>query len=336
VSLEDDLRTVLRDRAAEPATQRNLLDMVHTGVRRDRRRRTALVGGAAALTLVAVVAGPTLLADRSSRPPQPPTASVVPTTPAVAQWDQPDWKQPTFPLVPGWLPKGAGRPEVLQLGANVLLEYEWPGSVLDVEVGPVAGSWGAEEEEEHPGTVNGRSATVRTSSDTDPGTPGDHRYVGVRWRLADGRWVQVASFGPRSEAQVLRFARELRPGSVAAAAAPFTFAEVPPGLTLQHQNREAMCLVPRGQPLETDDESAESRLQPRGLCLHLSKEPFTSEDAQETLSVAGRRAAYSPDGLRFVLDLGAGWILDVSWNDETPLTRADVIRLVSGIRVTYP
>jgi len=198
----------------------------------------------------------------------------------------------------------------------------------------VPGAWESEGDEDHAGTVGGRAATVRTAADADPGSPGDDRYVGVRWRLADGRWAQVVSFGPRTEAQVLRFAGELHPGSVPGAPAPFTFAEVPPGLTLQHQDTRSMCLTPRGQPLETDEESAESRTRPRGLCLYLHEEPFVADDA-ETLSVGGRPAAYRPDVPGFTVDLGAGWILDLTWDvDETPLSRADIIRFVSGVHVT--
>nr|BFE73452.1 hypothetical protein GCM10020092_067530 [Actinoplanes digitatis] len=329
MSLEDDLRTVLRDRAAEPASRPDLLGLVTAGVARDRRRRALIAGGAAALALAAVVAVPALLASGSERPPRPPASS-----PSAVGWDVPRWEQPAFPLSPGWLPDGAGRPEVILMGTNTVLQYEWPGSVLSAEVGPVPGTWESEGEEDHSGSVGGRRATVRTAGDSDAGTPGSQPYVGVRWRLADGRWVQVVSFGPRTEAQVLRFAAGLRPGRVAGDAAPYTFAAVPPGLTLQHQSSGMACLAPPDEKVPDTDDPELFQRSPRGLCLVTTREPFDSAEADEILAIGGHRAAYYACAGLLRVDLGAGRVLELDWDAERiPLSRDDVVRFAEGVRV---
>ncbi|MET8151223.1 hypothetical protein ACIBSW_21075 [Actinoplanes sp. NPDC049668] len=331
MSLEDDLRTVLRDRAAEPASRPDLLGLVNAGVARDRRRRAVIAGGSAALALAAVVAVPVALAGGSERPPRPPAAS--PSASPVA-WDVPGWEQPAFPLAPSWLPDGAGRPEVILMGTNTVLQYEWPGSVLSAEVGPVPGTWESEGEEDHPGSVGGRRATVRTAGDSDAGTPGGQPYVGVRWRLADGQWAQVVSFGPRTEAQVLRFAAGLRPGRVAGEAAPYTFAEVPPGLTLQHQSPGNVCLAPRDEPVPGTDDPEFFKRSPHGLCLVTTEGPFDPAEADETLAIGGRRAAYFAGAGLLRIELPAGRVLELDWDAERiPLTRDDIVRFAEGVRV---
>lgn len=332
MSLEEDLRTVLNDRAEEPTPRPDLLELVGAGVRRDRRRRTVSAIGAAALALAAVVAVPVVLGRGSHRSPLPPVASTGPSTPPAVAWDVPRWEQPTFPLAPGWLPNKAGRPEIMQMGTNVLMQYDWPGSVLSAEVGPVPGDWATEEEEEHAGAVGGRPATIHTASDTDPGSPGIHRYVGVRWRLADGQWAVAVSFGTLTEKQLLRFAAELHPGRVRGEAAPFTFAEVPPGLTLQHQSPQNACLAMPGQQVPDTDDPDMFKTQPRGLCVTVTEEPFDTEGADEILKVGGHRAAYYADrGIE--VDLGGGRVLDISSETPLSLSRDDVIRFAAGVRV---
>jgi hypothetical protein len=219
------------------------------------------------------------------------------------------------------------------LGPNVLLQYEWPRSVLSAEVGPVPGDWESEGDENHVGTVGGRPATIRTSADADPGSLRRQRYVGVRWRLADGRWAQVTSFGPSTEEQVLRFARELRPGRMPAAPPPFMIAAVPPGLTLQQQRPEGtMCLA---YPLKNRQGSDGADVRsPDGLCIELADEAFRVPYGQEAVRVGDRRAAYGPDVAALVVDLGGGRVLELSWDpDRIPLSRDEAIRFAAGVQV---
>jgi hypothetical protein len=324
MSLEDDLRLALRERAAEqPDPQPDLLAGVHSGVRRAGRRRAAMIGAAAVLAVV--VAVPVWLAgERTARPTPPavPSPSTSPSPQAMV-WEQPRIELPTFPLTPGWEPAGIGPGLVGRRGTNVTLTYERSG-VLGVEVGPVPGGWENEGEETHRSTVNGRAATVRTASQFDGSEPGD-RYVGVRWRLADGRWVQLISFGKRTEAQVLRFARGLRPEVLPASPAPFTFAEVPPGLTLQFVDAQYMCLSPRPP---SDNHSLE------GLCVGVdtesSQEPPQPTDVR--LTVGGRPATFGADGLRIAL--GNDRFLYVTTDTEiVPLDSDDLVRFAEGIRI---
>lgn len=326
MNLEDDLRVALRERAAAnpPDPQPDLLAGVHSGVRRADRRRLAMIGAAAVLAVV--VAVPVWLAgERSARPTPPavPSPSVSPSPQAMV-WVQPRFELPTFPLKPGWEPAGVGAGRVGRLGTNVALTYEGSG-VLGVEVGPVPGSWENEGEKTYRSTVDGRLATVRTADWFDGAKPGE-RYVGVRWRLADGQWVQLISFGPRTDAEVLRFARGLRAGMLPSSPAPFTFAEVPRGLTLQYADGPYMCFSSRPP---RDNRSLE------GLCAYV--DTVSPEEAPQSagasLTVGGRPATFDVDGLR--ISLGNHRFLHVSTTAEiVPLTSDELVRFAEGIRIT--
>jgi hypothetical protein len=325
MNLEDDLRVALRERAAAnpPDPQPDLLAGVYSGVRRANRRRLAVIGAAAVLAVV--VAVPVWLAGERSAlptPPAVPSMPVVPSPSAVA-WEPPRFEMPTFPLAPGWEPAGIGAGRVGRLGTNVMLTYEGSG-VLGVEVGPVPGSWENEGDEDHRSTVNGRAATVRTATWFDGAKPGE-RYVGVRWRLADGQWVQLISFGPRTEEQVLRFARGLRPGVLPAAPAPFTFAEMPPGLTLQYVDGQNICFAPR-PPADNNN--------PEGLCVNVGIESPEEppEPSDVLLTVGGRPARFNAADLR--ITLGNHRFLYVRADQEiVPLTSDELVRFAGGIRI---
>jgi hypothetical protein len=318
MSLEDDLRLALRERAADqPEPLPDLLTGVHTGVRRANRRRVAMIGAAAALA--AVIAVPVWLAGEPAPRPTPPA---VPS-PSVAEWEQPRFEMPTFPLTPDWQPTGIGQGRVGRLGTNVILTYEGSG-VLGIEVGPVPGAWENEGEEDHRSTVNGRAATVRTAASFDGARPGE-RYVGVRWRLADGQWVQLISFGTRTEEQVLRFARGLRPKVMPASPAAFTFAEMPPGLTLQYVNGPHMCFAPRPP--------ADNR-NPLGLCVDVEAEApeATPPSTDISVTVGGRRATF--DGATLRISLGDDRFLYVRADKEiVQLSSDELVRFAGGIRI---
>ncbi len=317
--LEEDLRTTLRDRAAGSAPQPDLWASVTDGVRRDQRRRRALVAVAAALVVGA--GGITIpLLNRDSRPQHPPVVQQS------DGWSPPAWPEPVFPMEPTWIPGNAGTASVARLGPNVHLEYQKDESVLAAEIGPLQADWETEAEQTTHTTVEGRPAEVHKSSQYDGSGPHD-RYVGVRWQRADGRWVSVLSWGPRSESDVLRFARGLHDTSgIPAGRAPFTLATVPPGLTLANQSDGMMCLAP-------PDVAAQSRQTGITLCV-------TAEDAgdvdqeppMENVTINGRPAIYYDEQHQIVITWSASTNLVVNWDPEVvPLTRDEAIRFATGI-----
>ncbi|MEV6305592.1 hypothetical protein AB0M02_39680 [Actinoplanes sp. NPDC051861] len=314
MSLEDDLRVVLSDRAAEPAPQPDLLESVRTGVRRDGRRRALLAGAAAALALVVAAAAPAVLSGRERRAAPAPAAGLVP----------PPWSVPGFPMRPSWAPGDLGSPEVVVLGPNTVLKYERDVEVLQAETGPIAPDWEVETTEEHAVDVGGRPATVRTADDYDGARPGD-RFVGVRWRAAGGDWAQVVSLGTRTEDDVLRFARGLGPGTVAGRASVVA-GLVPPGMVLQHHSEGSLCMAPPAD--------VAANRQPYGLCIGVGGEPFEFPPSAEKVTVGGRPATYLAEGARLEVDLGGGRILDMSWDPEAlPLTRQEAIRILEGVTI---
>jgi hypothetical protein len=319
MTLEEDLRITLRDRAADGAPRPDLWAGVTDGVRRDQRRRRATMAVAAALVVgAASVTIP--LVRHHERAPSPP---VVQRTDG---WGPPGWPEPVFPMRPGWLPDGLGSHEVLKMGPNLLLQYEKDTSVLDVEIGPLQANWETETEDIHAATVNGRPAEVHKTKEFD-GAGKNEEYVGVRWRLADSRWVSVLSWGRRTEADVLRIAAGLTTtGGIPAGKPPFTFAAVPPGLTLAHQSPGVTCLAP---PALADHD----RLGQLGLCVALeSADEAAQEPPFEEVTVHGRHAVYNPETNQLVIDWANGMKLAVNWDPETvPLTREEVLRFAGGI-----
>jgi hypothetical protein len=328
MTLEEDLRLTLRDEAARPAMRPDLLDRVRLGVRRDKRRRTAMLG--AAVLLTAVVAVPVLLQRSQSSPVRNPTrpSSAAPspstTLPSTVVWEKARLTMPTFPLTPGWLPAGLGARRIDRLGPNVQLTYEnGRGDVLSVEVGPVAGGWDVEGEEDHRSTVGAASATVRTVGSYDGARAGD-RYVGIRWKLADGQWAQLLSFGSRTESQVLRFARGLHRQTLPASPAPFRIAAVPHGLTLAFVSARYLCLVP---PPVTRDTMQQ------GLCVGVESTP-AEKPSGVGVTVSGRPATFTGDS-QLQIDLGQDRVLTVeSDRAAVGLTADELVQFAAGIEVT--
>lgn len=327
--LEDDLRTTLREHADEPALRPDLLDQVRAGIRRDNRRRAAVLG--AAVLLVAAVAVPVaIMRDRS---PAPVPLQSAPADPA-SGWRKPQVEPPTFPLTPERPPAGPGAPRVGQVGHSLLLDYRYSSTEsVEVEVGPEPGEWWAEGDGSDRGTtVSGRPAKVRAvGPDVFQGmTPGD-RYVGIRWQLTDGRWVQVSSGGRLTESEVLRFARGLRSQTVPASPAPFTIAEAPAGLVLQTMTEDYLCLAP---PALLADH------QGRGICIgvHTLEEHGKPDPEDERLTIGGRPATLSgneegPLTLTVPLDARRVLVVDAT-QEDVPLTREQMIRFAEGIAIT--
>ena len=311
--LEDDLRATLRARAAEPAVQPDLLDEVRGGIRRSDRRRAAVLGAAAVL-LTAIAVPVTINRSRSPEP-------VLP-----GAWQRPDLTPPSFPFTPGWLPAGLGAAEVEKLGPNVLLSYD----TLTVEVGPETGGWDAEGED-RAATVRGRPATIRTvAADVYEGMrPGD-QYVGIRWKLTDGRWVQLVSSGPATERDVVRFADDLRARPLPGSPSRFGIAAAPPGLVPQRLGPDQVCLAPPAAV--TDREGS------RGICLGTGTASEGDEplEGEERVTVGGRAATLEQlsDGPELTVPLEAGrtFIVTVDLNDVA-VTDAELIRFAEGVTV---
>lgn len=322
MNLEEELRVTLHDRATAAMPPDDLLNDITTGVRRERRRRR-LVAGGAAVVVAATALGVPMMARNDVEPVRP---RPLPAASPSADWTGGPWTPtPSFSMRPGWLPEDRGAAQVLQLGPNEVLQFEKEGDVLSAEVGPLEPSWEVEATGEHTTDIGGQTATVRTSNNYDGSRPGD-RYVAVRWKTPNsGLWVQVLSFGPRAEAEVLRFARELGNGSgaVSAGPAPFTFAEVPGRMTTQQQSPEMVCFMPRQQP--------QQQRQPEGLCVGVLKEPFSRQPEGERLTVAGKEAELFLESGSLNIDLG-GRVLEIYWETaKVPLTKAEVLRFAEGI-----
>lgn len=327
MSFEDDLRVTLRDRATAATPPADLLTGITTGVRRDRRRRRLVAAGAAVVATVTALAVPLTASGREPNLPGLLPAAPVPG-PSVQTWTGP-WRPTTsFPLRPGWVPGDAGPAQVFQVGPNRRLHYEKDRVWLSTEVGPAVPDWRMPPADEHVAVVGGQPATVRTAE--NPGGAGaGGRYVAVRWWAPrSGLWTLVSSVGPRTEQEVLRFARELGsvPGDVPAGPGPFTFARVPPLLTTQYQTPEAVCLVPRQQ--------RQQKREPEGLCVSVLKASFEQRPDSERLTVGGRAAdLHRVDG-SLTVDLGDGRVLTVAPDPaRVPLSRTELLRFAEG--VTY-
>ncbi|MEU8820850.1 hypothetical protein [Actinoplanes sp. NPDC048796] len=317
MSIEDDLRTALREHAARQVPRPDLVAAVDAGIRRDRRRRQAFAAGGITAAVVAVaVAVPAL--HRKEADPAPPAQKW--------EWSRPSWHAPVFPLRPGWMPPGLGEPEVTGLGPNRRILYTHGSQTLGAEIGPLEPDWEVEAEQEHKTTVNGHPATVHTSATYDGAGPGD-RFVGVRWRLPDKRWVQVLSLGPPTESEVLRVAAGLTTGSVEGAPEAFQLGAYPPQLTLQHQSAGMTCLAP-------EPEATRER-QPTGLCVTLLDEADPRSDPAETLSINGNTAEYYADAALMRIHLPSGKALELTWDPESiRLTHDDAVHFATGIKVT--
>ncbi|MEU4619682.1 hypothetical protein AB0G04_06855 [Actinoplanes sp. NPDC023801] len=328
MNLEEDLRATLHERAAAAMPPTNdLMTNINLGVRRDVRRRRLVAGGAAVLAVVTALAVPMIVRGGDVRPRPMPATSLPPSPAPSEEWDGPTTPSASFSLMPGWAPTGLGAGKVLQLGPNELLQFERAGRVLSVEVGPLQPDRGEDTEEEHTADVGGRRATVRTLVGYDGAKRGD-RFIGVSWRTPEtGLWVQVLSWGPLTEAEVLRFARGLsqRDGAVASGPALLDFAEVPPGrFVTQFFSRSTVCFAPGGQRYPT-------RL-PEGLCVELLNEPSEPLGAGESLTVRGEKAALDMEGGSMTVDLSADRHLAIRWDTEKlPFSRADILRFATGI-----
>ncbi|GIE74955.1 hypothetical protein Aph02nite_09050 [Actinoplanes philippinensis] len=265
-----------------------------------RLRRLLAAAGAVAVVVGLLVFVPRLLRDE---PPAP--------------WNPPDWSAPVFPFEPSYLPGDPAEPNVFRSGPELTVQYVYGGGskTLSAEVSTQSLRWGAPLTEEHPGDVGGRAATIRTAPN----------FAGVVWQLADGRRMMAHGWGGWTEEEVLRFARGLVPGSVPSSS-PFTFAEVPPGLTLQQQSPWNMCLAP--------PEVAARTVPPTGLCVELPRSAARIKQLPdaETVTVAGRTARYQKDrtGGELQIDLDGGRTLLIQWDESIRLKRDDVIRFAAA------
>ncbi|MDI6105884.1 hypothetical protein QLQ12_45665 [Actinoplanes sp. NEAU-A12] len=286
------------DGHAEPAPEDQHIDLTPGEIR---LRRLMAAGGVAAVVIGLAVGVPLLT---RSEPP--------------AQWNKPDWAEPVFPFQASWLPPGRAEPTVFRSGPDRTLQYYYgDGNVLTAEWIARDPTWDHPKTEEHAAVVGDRPATVRTA----PGR------IGVLWQLADGRWMKANGSGGWTEQDVLRFAGGLQPGSVPSGPAPFSFAEVPQGLTLQNQTPWSACLA--------TPEKANTVPAPTGLCVSVLEPTFPSEPLPDPqpVTVGGLTAQYQkyPVGGEMRLDLGGRRTLMIRWEGDIRLDRDGIVRFASGI-----
>ncbi|BCJ72310.1 hypothetical protein CS0771_18540 [Catellatospora sp. IY07-71] len=343
------LRTRLSEPVPAPAAERVLPAVALEDVRRratgvQRRRRTALAAAAAAVITTVLVLLPVW------RAPQPPpvltptpsgvpgpagSASPVPglnTSPTlnpapsgtVALVPRPAaWALPEFPYQPGFVPAKAGKLTVVSALDMTGLESAGSPAKLLVYAGPTEYDWDWEAAQTQAVNVDGAPATMRTGTDEN-----GKAQIGLTWRR-DGRWVTVQSFGGLlTIAEVERFARELRPGRLAATPT-ISHGLIPQGYDVSSLDRDHVCL------------SAEPRLRwqdPEGICVSVGTDtslvPVTS-----SFSVRGQLAVLEPVGserpteLRVLLDEHRVLVIGQSRGD---LSREDLVRFAESITVSGP
>ncbi|GGN97562.1 hypothetical protein GCM10010112_90000 [Actinoplanes lobatus] len=323
MSFEDDLRITLRDRASETMPPADLLTETIQGVRRDQRRRRWLATGVAVVTAAAVLAVPLVIRNgdgSSSGVPAAPGPS-LPDMSGLGPWEP----MPVFDLRPGYVPEGVGPTTLEMMGPNQVLRYEKDTQMLAAEFGPLEPEWEVEATAESSTTIGDRPAIVHTADDYDGAAPG-YRYVGVRWKTGEDKWVQVTSLGPYSEEEVLRFARELgsEPGVVPPALPTFTFAEHIAGMAPQYVSPTMVCQVPQ--------EMSGKQQQPEGLCVYVLEEEFEPRPHGERLIIGGKQACLNVDAGIFDIDLDGGRTLRIEWDQRTiPLGRERILRFAAGI-----
>ncbi|GAA4607029.1 hypothetical protein BJY16_006118 [Actinoplanes octamycinicus] len=320
MTLEDDLRTTLLDRAATPAPAPDLWASVTAGVQRDRRRRRTVVAVAAAAVVAAGAAVPALLHDRQRAAPSTPAASVAPTPAAPPV---------IFPLRPTWTPSwlDTGSFTVTRMGPNVRMDFT-RDIMLSTEIGPLRGDWEVEATDVDQVDIHGQTAELRSAGTYDGAGPGD-RFTGVRWRLPDGRWITVLSMGRMTRDELLQYARGLAGGRrPALLGAPFTLPFVPSGLVVQFEAEDALCFAsPR---------VAATERQPSGLCLTVDTDRWDHADAGETWDIGGRQVAYYPEAASLSVQWGGDTAIDVTWDpEEIPLTHEQVVQLAAGLRYVH-
>ncbi|GGN33611.1 hypothetical protein FHR83_001599 [Actinoplanes campanulatus] len=323
MSFEDDLRITLRDRASETMPPADLLTETNKGVRRDQRRRRWLATGVAVVAAGAILAVPLAIRGDGGLSPRLPAAPVtsLPDVAGLGPWEP----IVTFDLRPGWVPDGVGPPTLELMGPNQVLRYEKDTQILAAEFGPLEPEWEVEATAESSTTIGDRPAIVHTADDYDGAAPG-HRYVAVRWKTAEDKWVQVTSLAPYSEEAVLRFARELgsEPGVVPPVPPTFTFAEHMAGMAPQYVGPTMVCQVPQ--------EMSGRQRQPEGLCVYTLEEKFAPGPHGERLLIGGRPAYLYLDGGIFDIDLSGGRTLRIEWDQQTiPLGRERILRFAAGI-----
>ena len=326
MNLDEELRASIATHADAVMPAGELLARVH-GIRRRRRNRRAVV--AALIAFVTVIAVPYALVGRRSNPsPVPPIASVITTSATGSPLGRADMTIPDFPLVPDWLPAGAGAARVGVQGPMGVLRYPDRNLSVSVDSAPYRYDW--EPVSTVPIDVNGRSGTLRRGDNIDIGG----QNVAVAWRGPDDRYVTVQSIGRLSVSDVERFARALRAGAMTATAPAVVVTLVPIGWVLGFADDLGVCFA----PATAVPQAPYSR---SGLCAELdSVEDEAAIDylGGGTALTVGGRAGEFYDRDRSVLwlrfDLGGGHHLYIrsAAEDGIPrLTREDFLAVAAGI-----
>jgi hypothetical protein len=146
------------------------------------------------------------------------------------------------------------------------------------------------------------------------------------WQEGPEQWFELRAFPRVPVGQLAGFAKSLVPVPVTAPA-PFTFAVVPTGYTIDNISPAAVTFCP---PDVTFDQSFEGKIT---VMLGVAGE----RSAGRQVDVAGHSGTLTEpvDGyLTLQVDLGDGRLLVVQSGVRVPLPEADLIRFAAGITVT--
>ncbi|MDG6104963.1 hypothetical protein PQF33_22900, partial [Dactylosporangium aurantiacum] len=226
----------------------------------------------------------------------------------------------TFPLGPP--ADAAGAPD-LRLAAGLptlsvpvpgapgvtatLTASTWPPGVLAAATGTA------------PATVRGLPGRLVTWSD------GGEPELSLVWQDGAGQWLELRAFPPVPAEHLAGFAKTLVAQPVTAPA-PFEFALVPAGYTIDNISPSAVTFCPPGT---APDESFVGKLT---VMLGVAAEWSPGR----AVDVGGRPATLrdSGDSTTLQVDLGDGRLLELQSAATVPLEEPDLLRFAAGITVT--
>lgn len=305
--VERRVRDLLRRHAAEAPAGASLLTAVRTESRRRTRRTRVLL---AAVVTVLAGAGATLPLRLATAPVQvaAPSTLTAPSNPVTV----------TFPLSPPADPLAAA--EVRLAAGLPTLSQPLPGTTATVTMSPTRPAVFAAATRTTPVTVRGHPGhAVEWTEDGEA-------EVSLVWQERAEQWFELRAFPRVPVDHLAGFAKGLVPVPVTAPA-PFTFALVPDGYTVDNIGPAAVTFCP---PDVAPDQSFAGKITVM-LGVVEDRSPGRGVD------VGGRPGTLTDpvDGFTALqVDLGDGRLLVVQSAAPVPLPEADLIRFAAGITVT--
>jgi hypothetical protein len=215
MDIEQDMRTLLRDRADSVAARADLLDAVRARRVKHRFRRRVVT-----LALATIVLAALPVAVLLHRQPNPPVGVDLAAPVAL----------PDFPLTPNWEPSWVGlrsfRYVTTADGSEMTLRYGTThpqATTLTVTVTPTGRGTTGEAVD-----VNGRSGILAQKSGA----------IDVAWQFSGG-WAQVSAVGRMTPQEILQYARALE-STPLRMDTPFTMAVLPADARLLAMDRSSM------------------------------------------------------------------------------------------------